>query len=33
VAGNLTFTVAVVLAWAWISAVSVHYYGTVEERG
>jgi hypothetical protein len=33
VLGNLAFTVAVVLAWAWISAVSVHYYGTVEVRG
>jgi hypothetical protein len=28
VAINLAFTAAVLLAWAWISAVSVHYYRT-----
>jgi hypothetical protein len=33
VVANVAFTVAVVLAWTWISAVSVHHYTTVEERG
>jgi hypothetical protein len=27
-AANLAFTGAVILGWAWISAVSVHYYRT-----